>query len=481
MSGRRLANVLRIALALAAGSALLQAGPTAAQSAGPPLSGIQGRAAASGIRALYEPEGLLPVSPLVEIGAPDALATIASGPATFARASVLDPGDIIANPAAILSQLDPNFPTDLLLPYPYRVTASSGLGVPTAESNPAPGLHARVEVTPTGSNARASMPAAIAPAVVTFGTVSSTATTHTDGPTATVTARTEVSDFNLLGILRIQSIVSEATATSDGTGTEVSGGTTIVGATVLGQPVTIDATGVHAGPGPSGPQSPSLLGPGGLLGPDGLLGGLLGGDQGLFGALAALGIEVTVAGPAVLEGGSSGQVTAGGLVVSFDLSEQDLPLLGQLLDALPPLDAPIPGLPGPEDLIAIVRARHLGSIEVARASVSLTTRPAIVVPPLEPQAPVASTPGGGAVAPPPFTGAPGGTVGATPAPIVGAPTGGSAPTPVQREESSTTGLAPGIGAAAALALLLQPVFGRWLAGAATGILGAADVCPREDL
>src|SRR3546814_14570253 len=106
-----------------------------------------------------------------------------SGPSTFARASTADPGDLLANPDALLTLVSSEYPQGLIPAYPYRASATSGFGAPTQESNPAPGLNARAEVTSTGSVAQATMPKAIAPAIASFGTLPSLATTTVAGPT----------------------------------------------------------------------------------------------------------------------------------------------------------------------------------------------------------------------------------------------------------------------------------------------------------
>ncbi len=64
---------------------------------------------------------------------------------------------------------------------------------------------------------------------------------------ATSTAKSVVHNLNLAGVLKIDSIVSTATATSDGTTGSGVAKTTIAGATVMGQGVTIDETGLHFG------------------------------------------------------------------------------------------------------------------------------------------------------------------------------------------------------------------------------------------
>src|SRR3546814_10843763 len=105
------------------------------------LGGYQGRASASGMHLFYTPEGLLPVPSLIDIGAPNSLATIASGPSTFARASTADPGDLLANPDALLALVSSEYPQGLIPAYPYRASATSGFGAPIKESNPRSAEH----------------------------------------------------------------------------------------------------------------------------------------------------------------------------------------------------------------------------------------------------------------------------------------------------------------------------------------------------
>ena len=462
---KRVLSTLRVVLGLVVASAFIggvPGGEAAAQTA-PTLGGLQGRAAASGIFALYAPVGLLPISPLAEIGSPDVLATISSGPASFARASVADPGDILANPDAVLALASPDYPAGTIPPYPYRVSASSGIGEPTAESNPAPGLSAKVVAVPTGSAAEATMPAADAPAIASVGSITSTAATATDSAVATVTARTVISDFNLLGVLTIDSIVSDVIATSNGVETTVDGGTVVTGATVLGQAVTIDADGVHGG------SPPAVLVPG--------LGGLLPSGAGDLGdVLEAAGIKVSLVGPVEQVGGASGQLASTGLRIDFELSERTVPAIGTLAEALPPIDSPIPGAPSVEDLVAAARATHLVAVELGRASVSLTARPAAPRLPLTPSIP--SVPS--VVVPPAAASS---LVGVTPAPAPRpAATGAALPVRAAATETPATTLAAGIGALAILVLLTQPFLGDRLARLAGAVLATddVDVCPREE-
>src|SRR3546814_12310984 len=63
--------------------------------------------------------------------------------------------------------------------------------------------------------------------------------------TVTGRARSEMSGFSLLDVLKIDSIVTDITVSSTGEETTVTGGTTVAGATLLGLPATIDAEGIH--------------------------------------------------------------------------------------------------------------------------------------------------------------------------------------------------------------------------------------------
>ena len=459
-------TLLRVALAVTASACLLGGGPSstatpASAQTVPSLGGLQGRAAASGFYTIYSPEGLLPISPLAEVGAPDSLATISSGPTTFARASVADPGDIIANPGAVLELADPAFPGESIPAYPYRVSATSGVGEPKASASPAPGLDASVEVTPTGSKATASLPQNGDPALATIGSVHTSATTSTTGDTATLTSKTVVSDFSLLGVVTIDSIVTDLTATSDGTKTTVEGGTTVSGAAVMGQAVTIDSKGVHATPDGGTPTTLLPL-------PDI-------GAQGVDDVLKSAGIRITVSEPVEQEGETSGRLASSGLRIDLELSGSAIPGFSALADALPPLESPIPGAPSPEDLLVAAQANHLEAIELGRGVVALTARPAVSFEPLPfPDAPpLPSTP---VAAAPSLVGAPT----ADPVASADAP-GGDTSDPVPTTPAGVT-LASGIGALAALALVAQPFLGRGLARVPAALLGTAspDHCPWEE-
>lgn len=437
----------RLALGLVAAATIL-GGPSAPaakaqETGGSSLAGIQGKAQASGVAAAYRPENLLPIASPIDLSSPDALATIASGPSTFARASVADPGDLLANPDALLSLFSADYPQGTVPPYPFRVSASSGVGQPTAESNPAPGLNARVNADQKGSSAQATMPSLGAPAIATAGSITSSATTSTDGSKVTVHARTQVNNFNLLNTFTFESLVTDVTATSDGVKTDVAGTTTISGAVLAGTPVTVDSAGVQ------------------------------GAGKSLNDQLKAVGISISLTGPVEQGGDTAGQVTAAGLHIVLD-SAPASPVIDPLTGLVPPNDLPLV-----EDLLQAARTRHLMYIDVGRGQASLVTRGTPIAQSVD------TGLGSDLQLAPAEVGALG-LVGGTdlpsiePAPVS---TGsGPAPAPLRSEPASTTTLAGGIGALAVLALLAQPFLGKALATFATTTLapGAAGSCPREE-
>src|SRR5581483_5179536 len=407
-----------------------------------------GSAAASGLHALYNPVNVLPIPPPVDIGAPDALATIASGPATFARAGVADPGDLLANPDALLALFSSSYKAGTLPPYPYRISATSSTGSPDAESNPAPGLNARVHADDAGSRAQAAMPAAVTPAVATFGSSTSIATTAINGDTITVHSRAEFTNVDVLGVLTFQSLVTDLTGKSvGGAKPTFDGVTTVSGAKLAGTPVTIDDKGVHEG------------------------------AKNLNSALAAAGIKVTLVGPLEQAGSTSGQLLADGLRIDLEFSKGTQPALHSLLDGIPSLGAPIPGAPSPDDLVTLVKARHLSSNEIGRGVVTLATRGSrgsITESPLPDVS--TSLPD---LSPAPDTGTVAGEslTSLSPAP----PASVAGVIVPARRAGTAVPIGEGVAGLLALVLLVQPFIGHLIARRVDGLLaGSAAPCPWEE-
>jgi hypothetical protein len=366
---RRLLRAGRIALGVVACACLVHAGPASAGravgAAPAALGGFKGSAQADGMHAFYNPNGILPIPPLVDIGAPDALATITSGPLTYARAGTLDPGDLFANPDPLFVAASSDYKPGTIPAYPYRVSATSGVGAPSADSTPAPGREAHVAANLTGSSATATTPKAAAPAILTFGSMSSVASTSTDGSTVTLHSHAEISEVNLLGLVTIESVVTDLAAVTTSEGPAVSGGTTVSGAKVFGQAVTIDENGIAPAPG-STPTTTDPL--------NGILAGLTSTVTGsLNDVLQAAGIRITVSGPVQSGNDKAAQLTAAGLRIDLELSRETQPALEGLLDNVPLLPIAIPGALSFADLVALAQARHLTYVGMAQGAVVLST------------------------------------------------------------------------------------------------------------
>jgi hypothetical protein len=452
---RRALAIVRVAAGLVVASSLLGTGVGSADAQSTPtstLGGFTGSAGSSALHVEYNPEGLLPTGSPVDLNSPDALVTIASGPSTFARAGIADPGDLLANPDALLAAASSDYPAGAIPPWPFRITAGSGVGEPVAESAPAPGLNARVTAVGGTATAEATGPGTSVPAVVSVGSVASFADTTTDGSSVTVHARSEISEISILGIVEIGSITTDLTATSTGSGTTVTGGTVVTGVTVAGQPAEIDDEGIRA----TGLDLGAVLEP--------------------------LGIVVTLPGPSEAEGPTAGYLASNGLRIEVRASTTTLPVvgdvIGDLLGQLPPIDPIVPGLPSPEDVIAAARANNVATIELGRGVVSLTART-----PSPRSTPPAATPtpasGGSAPGPAATPARPAAT-----APVA-RPAAAPAATPVAAAPVATAAVpalsvGAGVGALAVLLLLAQPFLGDRLARLAAAQLATTqESCPWE--
>jgi hypothetical protein len=181
-----------------------------------------------------------------ELNIPQASATQQSGTG-YALASSAWPGAIIANGGTLLGLLIPGFPPEVaaLLVYPVRAEARTGQDPPTT-SYDVPGLTMRSRADDTSAESEAGAQG-ISVLPGKFGAIKTTASTRATANAAVSTARSEIQNLDLAGVLKIQHIVSTAKATSDGDKSTGTANTVITGATVMGQGVTIDETGLHFG------------------------------------------------------------------------------------------------------------------------------------------------------------------------------------------------------------------------------------------
>jgi hypothetical protein len=129
------------------------------------------------------------------------------------------------------------------------------------------------------------------------------------------------------GIIHIGSVSSTATSTSDGNQAKVTGSSSVAGMTVAGQPVTVDSNGVHVPATPA--QNP--------------LGQLL---PSVSQVLSTAGITIALTNPVDNVAGASGKRTLHGLTITIDLSQYDQNL-SKLISMLPSqLTSQLSHLPG---------------------------------------------------------------------------------------------------------------------------------------
>ena len=438
----------RVVVAVVAIAAVIVVPTSRASALGSGLGGYQGSAAGSALQVDYTPRGVLPIPSLVDIGSPDAVATISSGPATYAQSSVLDPGDLLYNPDALATLAVSGYPQGTLPAYPFRISANSGFGDPEADSEPAPGLHATVKAAPDGSTAKATAPQAAGAPIATIGSLSALATTKTDGDTVTVHSLTKASGISVMRLINVDSVITDLTAVSKGAGTKLSGGTKVLGATIGGRAVTIDAKGVH------------------------------GGVKNLNDLLHRAGITITVAAPTLTSDEKSGRLASGGLRIDFDDTSKSIPGLQALLATVPPVPNPAAPAPSVSDLIVAIEAQNVGGIEFGRGVVSLAATPAAVFD-ISDGVPIIGDLGGdlGGYNAPTIVG------GSDLVPQPAAPVLGGVTRPVATTKTPLSPFGLGIGGFLLLALLIQPFLGQALARLSNAVLAptGAEHCDSEDV
>lgn len=356
------------------------------------LGGYELLGRATAIRTLYDAPGSLPIGPLVEVTAPEAQASLATGPFGNALASTLYPGPLVEGAPSLLA--GQGAPTQDVPPYPVVVRAASS-GPAEASDEPAPGVRMATRVDGTEVEALSTTTAAQDDAVLDAGGSRSHATSVADGPTARSTAEAEVSDVVALGgLLRIDSVRSELEATSDSTSGRSKGRTVVSGASFAGIAVSIDEDGLTiaedgagggAGEGEGGPLGPvgGQLGDGLAPATDALDDLLAQGKDALNDALAEAGFTIRVSEPRETTEGAGVTRTTEGLVIAYDREVGDTPLQDALSQIPLP---PVPGSPvsSPGDVVAIMTNRQISEISIGRAEVRAGASPAFEAPTFTP-------------------------------------------------------------------------------------------------
>lgn len=250
MNVRRVLPARPLALLFAAGAVLGTVGTTAhAQTSS--LGGFTLLARAPGFEMTYDtptaqthPEGQGTV--------PQTLANLSTGPIGFGQSAIVWPGTLLGNLGSTViigsgGQAPQQFTA---LNDPVRAEARAPGGPADSSYTNAPGAtmtaHADAETVHSVGNLRQ----VDAPGTGSTGSVASDSKVTLSQSLGTAASSSKVSNIVLgpAGLITIDSVQSQATATTDGVNAKASGKTTVSGFKVLGQPATVDDTGVHFGP-----------------------------------------------------------------------------------------------------------------------------------------------------------------------------------------------------------------------------------------
>lgn len=421
---------------------------------------------ANGIQVTYDMPGVLPISPILQVSIPEALATLSTGPSGYALSSVAFPGPLIADFGAVLALADENAPE--IPGYPLRAEAFYPSGPTEASEGADGGPVMRSTTEGNATTATTEYSSLDADPLVSVGQVTSSSRSSIEDGRAVNRARTELTDVLILGgVLAIDSIVTDLVAANDGNGAATDGGTTVSGVRFLGLAATLDERGLvlaEAPPAEDAPVPDDPLGLGQLTdgldpatGPvNELLAEVL--DQAvpqLNDLLGEAGIQVRVLEPVEQIGPGSASRSTGGVEVDLVYEGRDQDVMVDLIRSIPPeMRQSLGPIPNPVNFLA---ENHEIDISLGHAAVSSIASPLFVVdiPPFDPA---------GAAAPalpstPATTSRTAGEPGfSTPAPGISAPapgSGSSSPTSVELTTEPATALTSvGLPALLVLAVVL---------------------------
>ena len=278
--GRRVLVVASLGLWLGA----LSGGP-----AGGAVEGFKLRAAASGATVEFNhPGSPIPAEPTGEFHQAFSQARHETGPTGHGLSSALWPGSTAANAGSFFG-----FPN-----YPVRAEAFHPAGPPEQKQNDEGGqftMEAHSNESETGA-ATTTQSAPAGPAVE-VGSLRSSTTSRVEAGRTVATATATATDIVMAaGVLRIDSVVTKATATSDGVEGTVEGKTVVSGITVANSGGQVGSDGITVGGQPV--PVPVNTAP-------------------IEDALSRAGITMRVAKPVDKVEGANASRTMGGLVVTF--------------------------------------------------------------------------------------------------------------------------------------------------------------------
>jgi hypothetical protein len=360
------------------------------------FGGYQIDSSGEGMTFTYNSPGLIPgtPSPLFAASLPESDTVMDSGPSGYALSSLVYPGPLIADLPSVLAL--GGVPNANSIPaYPVRSQAFYPAGPTTASQDLGSGQE-RVATDATSAQAEAVYGAAQLPPAMNVGSVTSRSETHIEQGKVVSRTRVELSNVDIaLGVVHMDSIVTDLVATSDGTAAASDGQTVVTGMQVLGQPATIDGTGVHLAQ-PSPPPSTSSNPLGAITGPlqpaldpvnQLLLDTLGNANADVNQLLEQGGMTVRLIEPNVVGSGAEASRLASGVLVTITYNGSTEPVLSNILNLIPIESLPsqnIGPIPfsSPQSIVLALKATHVETIGLAAGHVHVNAAPPFALPSL---------------------------------------------------------------------------------------------------
>jgi hypothetical protein len=192
---------------------------------------------------------------------PYATVVLSNGPLGYALSSVAWPGATEANAGALVGLLFPTSAGGVPIPdavtgavgdnahlanYPVRAEARTG-STPDASFDTFPGASLTAHADPALVQANGSVNGATQPGSASIGNATSQTTAALTDTTGTAEATSKVSNIDIGGVIKIDSVTSTATGATDAVTGTSSGSTIVQGMTIANQPAYVDDSGVHIG------------------------------------------------------------------------------------------------------------------------------------------------------------------------------------------------------------------------------------------